>query len=145
MAGKVYRKEHWFITIAVTGIALDTQSWDKATGGDINPTMVKYPLGGMGGSVAIGGRRERNDITIERAWDDTLITLWKKLDDASGDTPATVSLQPLVRRGNAAGKPINYSGILAQVTRPDADSSSSDAATMTVVVSLNETVSGGGT
>ena len=143
--GTIYRKSQWLIQLSVDGVtSLDSESWDKAQGGDINPTMAKHSPGGMAPNVAIGGRRERTDITLERAWDDNLIVAAIDLDNASGFTPVTVSLTPLRKQNQTAGKPIIRKGVLGPVTWPEADSESSDAAMLTVVCSLNEGISGGG-
>ena len=144
MSGTIYRKQQFFIQVSVPGVTIDSQSWDKASGGGIAPTMVKYAMGGMAPNVAIGGRRERADITVDRAWDDTLISAALALDKASGNTPCTVAITPLKARGKTAGKPLIRTGILGPVTWPEADSSSSDAAMLQISVSLNEAISGGG-
>jgi hypothetical protein len=43
-----------------------------------------------------------------------------------------------------AGKSIIYTGVLEEVTRPDADASASDEAVLSLVVALNEKILGGG-
>lgn len=142
--GTIYRKDMWFIQLIVPAIAFDSQSWDQASGGSINPTMVKYPPGGMGDEIPIGGRRTREDMTVIRAWDDTLINIFMSLDAASGNTPAQIAVRPLARRNVGAGKSIVYGGMLGQVTGIDTDSSSSDASLLTVVLSSAVIISGGG-
>lgn len=140
----IYAANQWRIQVNVDGVKLDSVSWDKASGGDIVAENQTYNPGGMGPQITTGGIRKRNDITVDRVWSDALIGKFIKLDNAAGIAATTVSLTPIKSdKKTSASHPIVYTGVLKQVTRPPSDSSSSTLESLSLVVSLNETISGG--
>lgn len=135
----IYRSDQHSITVSVTGAATDSVSWDYAEGGDLQPEMQTYNPGGMAPAIAVGGLRKRGDLTVRRAWSDTMIGLYKALDDAAGIAPVTVAITPIkADRKTSASKPITYTGILGKVTRPNAEAASSSVVYLEVTVSCNE-------
>lgn len=139
----IYASNQWRITLNVANVTLDTVSWDKASGGEITADNQTYNPGGMAPQVVAGGLRKRGPITVERVWSDSLIKKFVALDGAAGIQKATVSLTPLHADRSVVTTPITYTGVVESVTRPQSDSSSSTLETMTVVITLNESISGG--
>lgn len=123
-----YRSDQGRIHLAVDGVPFtDNKSWDKFEGGDLTPDSPgPYNPGGMAPSLAVGGIRKRSNITVQRAWTESLMGVFMNLDDAAGSASFTCSYTPLqVDRKTSAGLTITYTGILLTVTRPNYDSTSS--------------------
>src|SRR5581483_9533276 len=124
----VYRSDQGSIVLNVQGASTDSTSWDYMEGGDMDPEVQQYNAGNMAPQIAVGGLRKRSAITLRRAWSDSTFPMYKSLDDASGDAPATVTYTPVKKtNGKVAnvGKPITYTGILGKVTRPNFEAASS--------------------
>lgn len=140
----IYTSNQWRIQVSVAGVGLDSVSWDKASGGEIVADNQTYNPGNMAPQVTVGGLRKRGDLTVERVWSDALIGKFVALDAAAGVANATVKLTPIkADRKTAASPPITYTGVVKQVTRPQSDSSASTLETLAVIVSVNESLTGG--
>lgn len=139
----VFASNQWKITLEVDGVQLFGISWDKASGGEITADNQTYNPGGMAPQSVVGGMRKRGPITLEKVWSDILIKNFVRLDEAAGKATATVKLTPLNSDRSTATTPIVYTGVVESVTRPQSDSMSSTLETATVVVTLNESISGG--
>ena len=139
-----YRQDQWQVQLQVTGVALDSVSWDSFEGGDIAPEMQQYNPGGMAQQISLGGLRKRSEITLKRIWSDFLIGVFIALDNLGGIAPAIVSATPMKGdRKTAAGNPIVYTGVLGQVMHPNYDSGTGTAGLLQVTITPNEAVSGG--
>ncbi len=138
----LYRSDMGHISVSVAGVGLDNQSWDFFEGGDHEIESQKYNPGGMQPQVALGGKGTRSDITIRRAYSDSLVGIYKTLDAVAGQAAVTCSFQTLAAdKKTPVGDPIVYTGILGNVTRPNYDSMTSTAQQLQILISPNETIS----
>ena len=135
-----YRSDQGRIQVSVTGVTLDSISWDYASGGDPSVDAQHYSPGGMQPQVSLSGIATRADLTVRRAWSDVLIAQYLKLDNAVGST-AKVTYTPLRNSSTSAGTPVTFTGILKEVKRPDYDSGSSTVVNLELTISLNQSVS----
>lgn len=133
-----YRSDQGRIQVQVAGVALDNTSWDTMAGGDNAATTSPYMPGGMQPVIELGGVPVRSDLTITRIWSDTLINVYKQLDNGVGNLTVTASYTVLDANKNpVANSTITYTGVLKSVARPDYDSSTTTAAKLTLTVGLN--------
>lgn len=121
------REDQFKVTLSIDGT--DFGVWDKMTGGEKDSDESKYKPGGMAPEVSLGGSSTVNNITLSRLYElprdhPLLPTLFAKV----GKGIAVISKQPLDIEGAVFGKPTVYNAVLKQVTPPDHDSMSSDAA-----------------
>ena len=134
----VYTSNQAKITLSVPSIGFsDSTSWDKFTGGGNVAETQQHTPGGMGPSFAVGGIVKRNQITLERAWDDSLIGVYGDLDGAV-NSPCTIGVQPLKSASQTIGKQRTYTGILREVSPPDTDASSSNVSMLQIVIEADE-------
>lgn len=138
----IYTANQWKISVSVTGVTIDNKTWDSFEDGNHTMDTQNYNPGGMAGAVATAGVSKRDQGTVARAWDDTLIGAWVNLEGALGN-PVTLQLTPLKTSSTTAGSSVTYTGILRQVTRPNYDSTSSTINKLSMVVELNEQISQG--
>jgi hypothetical protein len=136
-----YRSDMFNLQVQVSGVVLDTISWDSCDGGEISVESQNVNLGGMAPAIALGGKRSRSDMTVKRIWNDTLIGAYIALDAAAGSAPVTISVQTLSAAKQPVGAPLVYTGILGPVTRPAFEATTSSPIYLQMVVSLNETIS----
>jgi hypothetical protein len=136
----IYTSKDFRIHLQVAGVTYDTVSWDKFTGGNVVGENQQYNPGGAMPQVVVGGLRKRGPATLERAWDDSLIGAYLAFDAAVTFASVTCSITPLKGKAQNGG-PFTYTGVLESVTRPDADSNTSNVAMMTAIVTLNDTMS----
>jgi hypothetical protein len=83
----------------------------------------------MGPRISLGGSVNVGNVTVGRLYvldRDHVIMPW--LLGRAGKGTMVISKQPLDVDGNAYGKSLTYRGKLKQVTPPEVDSNSSDAA-----------------
>jgi hypothetical protein len=133
-----FRSDQSRIQLSVSGVTIDTVSWDTFEGGDIEPEMQNYNPGGMAPAVSMGGLRKRSPITLTRNWDSTLRGSYLALDGAAGIAPTTVTISTLLADGTREGNPRVYTGVLGKVTPPRFESTSSAAAMLSVEIDCNE-------
>lgn len=136
-----YRGDQFRAQLNVQGVNLDLQSWDTFDGGDIDPQMEEFLPGGMGDQVAMGGVRKRLPITMERAWDTTLIGAFLALDAASGVAPFTCAVSTLAADKTTVIGKTTYTGILGKVKMPARKNDDSKAGMLTVTLSCNGAIS----
>jgi hypothetical protein len=136
-----YRSDQFNLQVAVSGVTLDTTSWDSVTGGDLSVSSENFNPGGQQPAIALGGKRSRSDMTVKRIWSDTLIGAYLALDSAAGSAPVTISVQTLGAGKAPVGAPLVYTGILGNVTVPPRDSTSSSPISLELTVSMNEAMS----
>jgi hypothetical protein len=121
------RVDQFNVTAVVDGKNLGT--FDKLSGGEIDSDEIRYRPGAMGKPISIGGSITVNNVTISRLFDlhrEQSLIHW--LIGRAGKGQMTVHKQPLDIDGNVFGRPIVYTGKLKQITLPEHDSESSDAA-----------------
>lgn len=127
------------VTVMIDGEP--TGVWDKKTGGGIDSEETKYPPGGMGQEIPLGGRRTRDNITLQRLFKlDRDLPLIKTWDALAGRAECVVNDQPLDNDGNPFGSPLVYTGVLKAVAVPDHDSESDDAALVSIEISTGGTL-----
>lgn len=131
-----YRSDQARIGVEVTGLTLDKESWDVLEGGDQVVEGVTLLPGGMAPQVARGGIPKRSAITVKRLWSESLINLYKKLDESAGNAPITVTYTVLNNRNSATTFTITYTGVLENVSRPNYDATKAEAAYLTITAQL---------
>lgn len=128
------RQDQYDVSVSLDGRNLGT--FDKMTGGNIDSTETKYKPGAMAPQISLGGSIEVGNITVSRLYvlgrDHPLVPLLKQ---AVGRGSVVVKKQPLDVNANPFGQPVVYTGILKQLTLPEADSESTSAALMEIEVS----------
>lgn len=133
------REDQYMITVKVDGE--DFGVWDKLAGGSIDSEELKYKPGGMQPHVSLGGSRTVENITVSKLYDLTAVhSKIKTLLNKAGKGQVTITKQPLDVNGTPFGLPLVYTGTLKQVTPPDADSESNDAALVEIEVSSSGTI-----
>jgi hypothetical protein len=121
------RADQYNVTAVCDGKDLGT--FDKLAGGEVDSDETRYRPGAMGKPISLGGAVTVNNVTISRLFDlhrEQSIIHW--LMSRVGKGQMTVNKQPLDVDGNVFGRPLVYTGKLKQVTPPEHDSESSDAA-----------------
>jgi hypothetical protein len=123
------RQDQFAITASVDG--RDLGVFETFSGGEIDSEETTYKLGAMGPRVSLGGSVNVGNVTIGKlsdlVWSQSIIH-W--LIGRAGKGTLTIKKQPLDVDGNAFGRPLTYTGKLKQVTPPEADANSSDAAVL---------------
>jgi hypothetical protein len=109
--------------------------WDKKTGGKVDSNITQYLPGGMAPQVSLGGTKTTENVTLERLYrlqrDHTKMQKWI---NQAGKGRVVIHQQPLDIDGNSFGAPIVYNGTLKSVTPPEHDSTSSNAAMISIEV-----------
>lgn len=141
MSGMLYTSANSQIVVSVSGVKIDNQTWDKFSGAGHTMDTSTYNAGNMAPAIAIGGVSKRASATIERAWDDTLISTYLNLDGAVG-SPVSIKINPLKNRSTFGPASRSFTGLLKEVNPPESDSTSSTIQMLSIVVELNETISG---
>ncbi len=130
------REDQYNITVSVDRTSYGV--FDKFNGGEIDSEETKYKGGGMAPQTALGGSPQTSNVTVSRNYqqgrDDLMV---QALRSRVGRARAIVSKQSLDTDGFAFGRPMVYTGILKQISPPDADSESDDAATIELEISTN--------
>lgn len=138
---KFYRSDQAVINLTVSGITLDTASWDSMEGGEPVAESVDVYPGGMAPQVALGGLPKWSELTIERLWSDVLIAQFKALSSVAGFAPITASYVVLEANKTPSGTTITYTGVLKSVMRPGYKASESKEAFLQVKCDVNGQVS----
>lgn len=137
----LYTANKFKLSLSIPGLTIDSKSWDKFSGGGHTAETQNYPPGGMQPSLAVGGVSKRNQATLERARDDTLIASEIALDGAV-NSPCSVGVTPLKNATTTAGNQRTYTGVIREVTPPDQDSTSSSISMYQIVIELDEPITG---
>lgn len=128
------RLDMYAVSVAVDGRNLGI--WDKMSGGEVDSEESKYPPGGMGDEIPLGGRRTVGNITVERLYMHARDhTEAKALMNGVGKSTVVITKQPLDEDKNVFGDPIVYQGKLKTYTGPEPDSESSDPALVSLEIS----------
>jgi hypothetical protein len=121
------REDTWLVTVSLDG--RDLGVWDTVSGGELDSDEAKYRPGGMAPEVSLGGTTTIGNLTVGRNLDslrDWPLIKW--LAGRVGKGRGTIGVTPLDIDGARAGDPLTYGGTLKTVTRPDIDSTGTDAA-----------------
>jgi hypothetical protein len=137
----LYRSDTGRIQVTVSGIGLDNVSWDTMEGGEIAADNQTYHPGNMGPATPAGGLRTPSDLTVTRAWTDTMYGNYVALWNAAGFTAMTVSYTPLNIDRSVTVKPVTYSGLLTSVTRPNFEAASASIVYLSLVMAPSESIS----
>lgn len=136
------REDQYNVTVSVKRIingaaeVRDLGTFDKMTGGGKDSEETKFNPGGLGETLALGGRSSVDNVVCSRLYNlarDHPAMGW--LLGGVGKADVTVTKTSLDVDGNAFGRPLVYSGKLKAVTPPEPDSESSDAALFELEVS----------
>ena len=142
-----YRSNQFAIGLTVEGLPEGKQTdkvrWDSLEGGDNTVEGTNYLPGGMAPLVALGGIPKRSALTLKRAWSTSLIEVFKALDQAAGQCPATITVATLKANGEVVENApvITYTGVLGTVTRPNYAAETGETAYLQVVVDPNGPIS----
>lgn len=116
----------------------DLGTFEVRTGGNATSENTGYHPGGMGEFVQLGGQQTTEDVTVNRVLirerDRPLIG---PLLAARGRAKVTVGDSLLDKSKNPYGAPVVWTGILGDVTYPDADAESSDPARLILVINAD--------
>lgn len=137
----LYTSANSKILVTVQGVTIDNQTWDKFSGAGHTSETSVYNPGALANAVAVQGVTKRSPATLERAWDDTLIGALLNLD-GSLNQPVSISVTPLKNRTTNAAAKRSFTGILKEVNPPDSDSTASTVQMLSLIVELNEPISG---
>lgn len=143
MAGQMQRN-HFSITLAIkdpgTGAWTNFNGiiWDSASGGDVTSSINKYQPGGGQKEVALSSKKTRNDLVISKICDvDVDWGLIEQLEQWAGAADASITIQATHPNFDATGiKPRTIVGKLAGVNAPQADSTSEDAALLSLTFAV---------
>lgn len=131
------RSDLWITHLTVNGTPI-VDSWDKKTGGSVDPAETKYRPGGSPAQISLGGSQDVANVTLERLFvkerDAAVLAFLAPL---AGKAVATVSQQALDSDYLPWGNPIIYQGRLGKCTIPDQDSNSQAASMISVEVSVS--------
>lgn len=131
-----HRADTWRLRVKLDGNSLGI--WDKKTGGELDSDDNKYPPGGLGPPISLGGRRTTGNVTLSRIYDAELFDpVIANMLNRVGKGKIDVAQIPLDVDGKEFGKPINASGILKRVSIPEVDNESSSASVIEIEVSVS--------
>ncbi len=103
--------------------------FDKMAGGAVESETTSYREGGMSTKRSLGGTSSTSNVTAQRLYKHSRDhVLMPMLWSAAGKWGMEVVKQPLDINGVIFGSPITYKGTLINVSAPDVDSESTDAA-----------------
>jgi hypothetical protein len=136
----LYTSANSKILVTVAGVTIDSSSWDKFSGAGHTSDTSTYNAGGMVPAVPVQGVTKRSPATLERAWDDTLVSAYYDLDGALNNA-ISVSVTPLQNRSTSGPAKRSFTGILKEVTAPDSDSTASTVQMLTIICELAEVMS----
>lgn len=131
-----YRSDQGSIGLTVTGVTIDNISWDSMEGGDNVVEGQTYLPGGQRPQRSLGGTPKRSPLTLKRIWSDTLINVYKTLDELAGSAIVTATYT-VTRAGIPVAAPITYTGTLGTVTRPNYGSETPEKAFLQVMVDVD--------
>ena len=133
------REDTWFVSVSIDG--RNCGPFDSLSGGEVDSEEAKYNPGGMVGEISLGGRRTIGNLTVGRYYD------WARdhplmafLYDRAGKGRGSIGAQPLDVNGTPRGNPLTYEGTLKTVTRPDIDSTGTDAAVLELEFTIDTAV-----
>ncbi|MBJ7347294.1 MAG: hypothetical protein JHC87_01840 [Thermoleophilaceae bacterium] len=128
------RIDQFLISVTVGGV--DLKYFDKRTGGLADSEETKYSPGGGEDDRSLGGRPIHNNCTVTREWiPERDAALMSDLRAACGNPDKghmVITQQPLDADGGKLDDPTVYTGTLKSVLGPEADSTASGAALLTL-------------
>jgi hypothetical protein len=139
-----FREDMAQITLSVGNEAGTLQTfgagdWYSFEGGNVENDDSHTRPGGMGFEISLGGPTSREDVTLTRPMSDVELGWHKTLEiRCQQDAPSAVMIKYLDRLKNAQDPGFTIKGTLKSAFLPDMDTSSSDAAMYTVILSCDE-------
>jgi hypothetical protein len=133
-----YRQSLWRTQVSVgpTGREYDLGPADKWAGGGGTSDANSYPR--ANGSVALGGRKTRDDGTATYLYDEKMHSLYRTLDNGVGMFRAVIVRTPLKDDGSPMlGGGFTMTGGLAGISEPDTDYGSNDGAEVELSFNLD--------
>lgn len=138
------RQDQYNVTVTVSyydrdrgGVtSKDLGTFDGMSGGEIDSEETKFWPGGMGQQISLGGRKSVSNVTVSRLYDlsrDHPNMGW--IAKGVGYGNVIVTKTSLDVYGRSVPDPLIYRGTLKQLTPPEHDSESSDAAMWEIEVS----------
>ncbi len=113
-----FRSDQAAIHVEVTGVALDKEAWDMMEGGDpVAESTIHFP-GGMEPQVPLGGLPKWSQLTVERAWSESLGAIYKTLVAGVGNAPGHVSYVQFNNAKQPQGQVYTYNCVLMSAERP---------------------------
>lgn len=131
-----YTQRQWNVHLTVAGF--DLGYWAAAEGGGVTAENGSYD--DWNGLVRLGGKRERDDLTIRKLYREEVHAMFAWLDSRAGNTKdgaIVCSRVPTGDDGVSWGGPITVTGLIGEVHPPDVDKSSSDGGELELVLQLD--------
>lgn len=140
------REDLYNVTVVVTGT--DGKKFkfvfDKMSGGAVSAKVTKYrAANGTLDEILLGGANSVGDITAKVLMTYDIYTWVSWLMQQNGKADAHVNKQPIDHDGNPFGKALTYKCKLMDVTPPDTDSESDNAALLSLAFSARTPVTTG--
>lgn len=132
------REDTYNVRVSVDGTDLGT--WDKMEGGELDSEELTYSPGGLGPTVALGGRRKVENVTVSKIYDPFIHNYFHWLAERTGKGEMIVTRQPLDAEGVANGRIVVWAGKLKNVKAPDIDSEGNDAAIIELEMSCKGSI-----
>lgn len=125
------RQDQYNVTASVTfnGRTENLGTFDQMGGGEVDSSEKKFYPGGLQPQISLGGKKVVNNVTVSRLYKlerDHPLKGW--LIAAVGKGTVVITKTSLDVDGNVFGSPLVYNGTLKQITFPEPDSESDDAA-----------------
>lgn len=112
----------------------DLGIWRGRTGGNATSETSDYAPGGMAPRIQQDGEQTVEDVSVTRVWvPERDRPILAALFAARGQARMHVGDASLDRAKNPIGAPVTWTGLLGEVTYPDADAESSDPSVFTLV------------
>jgi len=128
-----YMQSNWTVHLLVDG--QDFGYWAVAEGGGVETEDSSYD--DWDGSVQLGGKRSRNEITLRKLYREGVHASYRILDAKAGRADVTVTRSPTDDDGVSWGNPIVNTGKLGNVSPPDVDKGSSDGGELEITIRPN--------
>jgi len=128
-----YMQSNWTVQLLLNN--QDYGFWAVKEGGGVETEDSTYD--DWDGTVQLGGKRSRNEITLRKLYREGVHAQYRTLDALAGRADATVISSPTDDDGVSWGTPITNTGKLGNVSPPDVDKGSSDGGEIEITVRPN--------
>jgi hypothetical protein len=128
-----YMQSNWTVHLQMDG--QDYGYWAVREGGGLEVEDAQYD--DWDGTVQLGGKRSRAEITLRKLYREQVHAVYKTLDARGGRGDCVVTASPTDDDGISWGDPIISTGKLGNVTPPAIDKGSSDGGELEITVKAN--------